>query len=89
MWRLPLDDDLKEEIKGDYSEVQNVGKSRYGGAITAALFLENFVDKEKVKSWAHIDIAGPAFLSNPWKYYSKGATGQPVRTLSLLLSRKG
>jgi leucyl aminopeptidase len=89
MWRLPLDDDLKEEIKGDYSEIQNVGKSRYGGAITAALFLESFVDKEKVKSWAHIDIAGPAFLNSPWKYYSKGATGQPVRTLSLLLSRKG
>jgi len=85
MWRLPLDEDLKEEIKGQYADIQNVGKSRYGGAITAALFLQNFVDGEKVKSWAHLDIAGPAFLSSPWKYYSAGATGQPVRTLAEFL----
>ncbi len=79
MWRLPLDEDLEEEIKGTYADIQNVGKSRYGGAITAALFLKKFVDG--VKSWAHIDIAGPAFLNSEWKYYSPGATGQPVRTL--------
>ncbi|WP_457677820.1 leucyl aminopeptidase [Thermovibrio sp.] len=85
MWRLPLDEDLEEEIKGTYTEVQNVGKSRYGGAITAALFLKKFVDKEKVKSWAHLDIAGPAFLSSSWKYYSSGATGQPVRTITEFL----
>ncbi len=87
MWRLPLDEDLKEEIKGQYADIQNVGKSRYGGAITAALFLQNFVDGEKVKSWAHLDIAGPAFLSSPWKYYSAGATGQPVRTLAEFLMK--
>jgi leucyl aminopeptidase len=81
MWRLPLDKDLEEDIKGTFAQVQNVGKSRYGGAITAALFLKKFVDEERVKSWAHLDIAGPAFLSSPWKYYSAGATGQPVRTL--------
>ncbi|ADY73441.1 cytosol aminopeptidase [Desulfurobacterium thermolithotrophum DSM 11699] len=81
MWRMPLDEDLKEDIKGAYSDLQNVGKTRYGGAITAALFLQNFVDFEKVKSWAHIDIAGPAFLDKEWKYYSPGATGQPVRTV--------
>lgn len=81
LWRLPLDEDLEEEIKGAYADIQNVGKSRYGGAITAALFLQNFVDGEKVKSWAHIDIAGPAFLDREWKYYSQGATGQPVRTV--------
>ncbi len=79
LWRLPIDEDLKEEIKGTYADIQNVGKSRYGGAITAALFLKNFING--VKSWAHIDIAGPAFLNSEWKYYSPGATGQPVRTL--------
>ena len=88
MWRLPLDEDLKEDIKGKYSDLQNVGKSRYGGAITAALFLQNFVDSEKVKSWAHIDIAGPAFLDSPWKYYTSGATGQPVRTIAELLIKE-
>ncbi len=85
LWRLPLDEDLEEEIKGVYSQIQNVGKSRYGGAITAALFLRKFVDREKVKAWAHLDIAGPAFLSKPWKYYCEGATGQPVRTIAELL----
>jgi leucyl aminopeptidase len=81
MWRMPLDPDLKEEIKGTYAQIRNVGKSRYGGAITAALFLKEFVDEERVGSWAHLDIAGPAFLDSPWKYYEAGATGQPVRTL--------
>ena len=89
LWRLPLDEDLEEEIKGAYTTVQNVGKSRYGGAITAALFLKKFVDKEKVKSWAHLDIAGPAFLKSGWKYYSEGATGQPVRTIVELILKRG
>ncbi|WP_457568104.1 leucyl aminopeptidase [Desulfurobacterium sp.] len=84
MWRLPLDEDLEEEIKGTQSDIQNVGKSRYGGAITAALFLKNFVG-EGVKTWAHIDIAGPAFIEKDWKYYGYGATGQPVRTLAELI----
>ncbi|WP_456436352.1 leucyl aminopeptidase [Thermovibrio ammonificans] len=88
LWRLPLDPDLKEEIKGTWADIQNVGKSRYGGAITAALFLENFVDADKVKSWAHLDIAGPAFLSSPWKYYEAGATGQPVRTVVEFILRE-
>ncbi len=82
MWRMPLDEDLKEDIKGAYADVQNVGKTRYGGAITAALFLQKFVDSKKVKSWAHIDIAGPAFLDSEWKYYTSGATGQPVRAVA-------
>jgi len=89
LWRLPLDEDLEDEIKGAYTTVQNVGKSRYGGAITAALFLRKFVDGEKVKSWAHLDIAGPAFLKSSWKYYSEGATGQPVRTIVEFILRKG
>jgi len=79
IWRLPLDEDLNDEIKGTYSDIKNVG-SRYGGAITAGLFLKEFVDKD-IKSWAHLDIAGPAFLEKPWKYYAEGATGVPVRTI--------
>ena len=86
LWRMPLDEDLEEEIKGAYADIQNVGKSRYGGAITAALFLRKFVDEKKVKSWAHLDIAGPAFLDREWKYYSQGATGQPVRTVAQLIT---
>ncbi len=83
MWRLPLDEDLEADIKGKQSDIINVGKSRYGGAITAALFLKNFVSRT---SWAHIDIAGPAFLEENWKYYRYGATGQPVRAVGFLLT---
>ncbi len=83
MWRLPLDEDLRDEIKGAYSDIKNVG-SRYGGAITAGLFLKEFVGKD-IRSWAHLDIAGPAFLEKPWKYYAKGATGVPVRTVVELI----
>lgn len=79
IWRLPLDEDLKDEIKGSYSDIKNIG-SRYGGAITAGLFLKEFVNKD-VKSWAHLDIAGPAFLEKAWKYYAEGATGVPLRTI--------
>ncbi|MDL1956093.1 MAG: leucyl aminopeptidase [Candidatus Desulfofervidus auxilii] len=76
-WPLPLDEDLKEEIKGTFGDIKNVG-SRYGGAITAALFLKEFVE---VKHWIHLDIAGPAYLEKSWKYYVEGATGVPVRTV--------
>ncbi|NPA15969.1 MAG: leucyl aminopeptidase [Deferribacteres bacterium] len=85
LWRLPLDEDLMKDIKGDFTHLRNVGKTRYGGAITAALFLKKFAPPDA--SWAHIDIAGPAYLEESWKYYSKGATGQPVRTLVEFLSR--
>jgi len=78
-WPLPLDEELKEEIKGNFSDIKNIG-SRYGGAITAALFLKEFVS-EDVKNWVHLDIAGPAFLEKTWKYYAEGATGVPVRTI--------
>ncbi len=79
LWFLPLDEDLKDELKTPHADLRNNAKSRYGGAITAALFLKEFVD-DKIP-WAHIDIAGPAYLKSKWKYYREGATGVPVRTL--------
>lgn len=81
LWPLPLDEDLEKELKTDFADTRNNAKGRYGGAITAALFLKKFVDNKNVKEWAHLDIAGPAFLEGSWKYYKSGATGQPVRTL--------
>lgn len=79
LWRLPIDDEgLKEKIKSPVADIKNTG-GRYGGAITAAMFLQEFV-KEGIK-WAHLDIAGPAFTEKEYKYYSKGGTGFGVRTL--------
>ncbi len=78
LWRLPLDDKrLREKIKKGPADVVNSG-GRYGGAITAAMFLEEFVD-EGIR-WAHLDIAGPAYLKEEFGYYTKEGTGFGVRT---------
>ena len=56
IWHLPIQDEHKETIKGAYSDISNTGKSRYGGASSAAAFLLSFVEKDT--KWAHLDIAG-------------------------------
>lgn len=58
VWHLPINEEHVEAIKGAYGDISNTGKDRYGGASTAAAFLQNFVEKD-VK-WVHLDIAGPA-----------------------------
>ena len=77
MWELPLDAELKEEIRSRVADVKNVG-SRWGGAITAALFLENFVSEVP---WVHIDIAGPSYVEKSSDWYQYGASGFGVRTI--------
>jgi Leucyl aminopeptidase len=87
LWQLPLDDDnLREKIKSPVADIKNTG-GRYGGAITAAMFLQEFIG-EGIK-WAHLGIAGPAFTEKEYKYYSKGGTGFGVRTIiEYILSTK-
>jgi leucyl aminopeptidase len=77
-WRLPLNDELFTQLKSNIADMKNTGL-RYGGAITAAIFLKQFVDG-RVK-WAHLDIAGPADTSQEWDYIPKGGVGFGVRTL--------
>lgn len=78
MWRLPLEKNYKKLLKSQIADLQNLG-NRWGGALTAGLFLEEFVDKTP---WAHLDIAGPAFAEREIDPYThKGATGHGVRTL--------
>ena len=75
-WKLPLWDDYFESLKSDIADMKNTG-SRWGGASTAGCFLQKFVKDVK---WAHIDIAGTAFLEKPQHEFIKGATGAGVRT---------
>jgi leucyl aminopeptidase len=77
MWHMPMPEDYKEQIKSEIADVKNTG-NRYGGAITAALFLAEFVDNTP---WVHIDIAGPRLSTKESGYIVKGATGFGVRTL--------
>jgi leucyl aminopeptidase len=85
-WELPLHRPYRRIIDSDVADVKNLGK-RWGGAITAALFLADFVGDVP---WAHMDIAGPAFADKAGDFTTKGATGVPVRTLvSFVLAQAG
>ncbi|TQR57315.1 leucyl aminopeptidase [Campylobacter troglodytis] len=78
---------LKELIKSNIADLSNTGSSRYGGALTAGLFLERFIRKEFKDKWLHLDIAGPAYVEKPWGYTSFGASGAGVRLcLAYLMS---
>ncbi len=77
LWQLPLYEEYDKSLKSDIADMKNTG-SRYAGASTAGVFLSKFI---KNKNWAHIDIAGTAFLEKPDKYGVKMANGAMVRTL--------
>lgn len=70
---------LKKLIKSSVADISNVSSSRYGGAITAGLFLDCFVEEQYKNKWLHLDIAGPAYLEKEWGYNSFGASGAGVR----------
>ena len=76
---LPLYEEYRDLLKSDVADISNTSSSKNGGAITAALFLSEFVPVDTV--WAHLDIAGAAFRDEKWKYFEPGATGAMVRTL--------
>jgi leucyl aminopeptidase len=75
LWPLPLFDEYDEQIKSDVADMKNIG-GRGGGAITAAAMLKKFTSKYK---WAHIDIAGTAWIDKDKPYIPKGAVGVGVR----------
>ena len=78
MWQLPMYPEFSKQIKSKVADIKNVGSGRWGGVMTAAKFLEEFVDET---TWTHIDIAGPAFSDNPKAWVDAGASGFGVRTL--------
>lgn len=82
-WQLPMFSEFGEQIASKVADIKNVGEGRWGGAITAAKFLEEFVQD---KPWVHIDIAGPAFLDSPKPWLDAGGSGAFVRTLVELAS---
>jgi leucyl aminopeptidase len=85
-WQLPIFKEHIEEIKGDIADINNVGHPKgYGGAITAAAFLKEFVGETK---WVHLDIAGPAWTDGEGPYMHKGGTGVMVRTLVQFLEKE-
>ena len=78
VWPLPLPDEYRKLIDSDVADMKNIGGGRYAGALTAGLFLKEFVGDVP---WAHLDIAGPARSDDDEGYLSKGGTGFGVRTI--------
>ena len=81
LWPLPLYGEYRGLLDFPHADLNNIG-GRYGGALTAGIFLSEFVPKDV--AWAHLDIAGPALQSGGWRYFSKGMTGFATRTLARL-----
>jgi leucyl aminopeptidase len=84
MWRLPLLEDLKDQLKSDSADLKHTG-DRWGGSISAALFLREFIGN--VQNWIHCDIAGPAMGDRVRGWDPKGGTGHGVLTFLDLIER--
>lgn len=83
-WPMPLPEELKEHLKGRVADLKNIG-DRWGGALSAGLFLQAFVGDT---NWAHLDIAGPAFTSKAHGYTNVGGTGMGLRTIIEVLEKR-
>jgi len=78
-WQMPCTDDYRDQIKSQIADIQNTGNSRYGGAITAAMFLKEFVGETP---WVHLDIASTAWMDDMKPWLSKGPSGIAVRSIA-------
>lgn len=84
-WRMPLIEELGEQLKSDVADLKHTA-DRWGGSISAALFLREFVGKVP---WIHCDVAGPVLADRPKGMYPKGATGHPVLTFLNFVEQAG
>jgi leucyl aminopeptidase len=84
-WPLPFPEELRAGLDGRVADLRNIGAGRSGGALTAGIFLREFVGETE---WAHVDIAGPGFADAPQGYMGKGATGMSVRTVLAVLEAR-
>ena len=84
-WRMPLLEELGEQLKSDVADLKHTA-DRWGGSISAALFLREFVGKVP---WIHCDVAGPVLADRPKGMYPKGGTGHPVLTFLNFVEQAG
>jgi len=73
---------LDKTLKSDIADIANISSTRYGGALTAGLFLNRFIDENYKDKWIHLDIAGPAYVSTEWEDKPKGASGVAVTSIT-------
>ncbi len=84
---LPFNRHLKKTLKSSIADICNISNTRYGGAITAALFLEEFIEEENKQKWLHLDIAGPAYVEHEWGENPTGASGAGVRMVTKFIEK--
>lgn len=85
LWRMPLDEAYRKEMESTVADLRNLGSlGRFGGGCSAAGFLEHFIDKDR--AWAHLDIAGTAWIAADRPLIPKHATGFGVRVLDRLIA---
>jgi leucyl aminopeptidase len=84
---LDFNDYLKDTLKSNIADISNISNTRYGGAITAGLFLSEFIDEHHKDKWSHIDIAGPAYVEHEWGENPAGASGAGVRMMVKLIEK--
>lgn len=77
-WQLPVSEEYSKMIKSDIADIKNIGPRGKAGTIMGAVFIQEFIDKAK---WAHLDIAGTAWMDSAKSHQSKGPTGVAIRTL--------
>lgn len=77
-WRLPLEDEYRDQIQSSIADIRNTGLTRYGGATNAAMFLREFVGETP---WVHLDIAGTAWLDADKAWIARGPSGIGVRSI--------
>ncbi len=82
---LPFNRHLKKLLKSEIADISNTASKPYGGAITAGMFLDNFIKDENKDKWLHFDIAGSAYTETPWDCNVYGGTGAGVRFMSSFL----
>lgn len=78
---LEFNEHLRELLKSDIADISNAANTRYGGSLTAGLFLDKFIKDEYKDRWLHLDIAGPAYVNKAWGVNPSGASGAGVRAL--------
>lgn len=91
---MPFNRHIKKLLDSRIADICNISSSRYGGAISAGMFLGEFIRDEYKQKWLHIDIAGPAFVEKEWDVNASGASGAGVRSgvefiIDWLASKKG
>ena len=84
-WELPLVEEYCDSLKTPFADLNNIAAGGLAGAITAGLFLREFIPPGA--AWAHLDIAGPMFKDKEWKYFDAGAIGFGLKTLVDLSER--